>query len=133
MFHILLIGSSFDQILQRLGNFLFTNQIIDCFYTLYKYRFYSNVILSTGEVFNQLDRALHHNLKRKRAKKMPSVATKRVLRKKLKRHFLCYNQKLASLKPSVQLFWKECLKFKTQNMNMICLKKLTSFLMVMDL
>ena len=28
--HILLIGSSFDQILQRLGNFHFTYQIIDC-------------------------------------------------------------------------------------------------------
>ena len=62
-FHILLIGSSFDQILQRLGNFLFTYQIIDCLYTLYNYRFYSNVISSTGEVFNQLDSAVHHNLK----------------------------------------------------------------------
>ena len=61
-FHILLIGSFFDQILQRLGNFQ-AGQIIDCLYTLYKYRFYSNVISSTGEVFNQFDRAVHHNLK----------------------------------------------------------------------
>ena len=30
--HILLIGSSFDQILQRLGNFHFTYQVIDCLY-----------------------------------------------------------------------------------------------------
>ena len=62
-FHILLIGSSFDQILQRLGNFYFTCQIIDCLYTLHKYRFYLNVFLSTGENFNQLDRAVHHNMK----------------------------------------------------------------------
>ena len=60
-FQILLIGSSFDQILQRLGNFLFTYQIIDCLYTLYKYGFYSKVISSTGEAFNQVDRPVHHN------------------------------------------------------------------------
>ena len=72
-FHILLIGSSFDQILQRLGNFLFTYQIIDCLNTLYKYRFYSNVISSTSEVFNQLDRAVHHNLKWKGAEKRGQV------------------------------------------------------------
>ena len=95
-FHILLIGSTFDQLLPRFGNFHFTYQIINCLYTLYKYRFYSNVILSVGEVFNQLDRAVHHNLKWKGAEKMPSVAKKRLLRKKFKCHYLCSNQKLAS-------------------------------------
>ena len=62
-FHILLIGTSFAHILQLLGSFHFTYQIINCLYTLHKYRFYSNVISLTGEVFNQLDRAVHHNLK----------------------------------------------------------------------
>ena len=95
-FHILLIGSSFDQILQRLSNFNFTYRNIDCLYTLYKYSFYSNVISSTGEVFKQLDRAVHHNLKWKGAEEMASVAKKRLLRKKSKCHYLCSNQKLAS-------------------------------------
>ena len=45
---------------------------------------------------NQLDRAVHHNLKWKGAEKMPSVAKKRLLREKFKRHYLCSNQKLAS-------------------------------------
>ena len=75
-FHILLIGSCFDQILQRLGNW--------------------NVISSTGEVFYELDHAVHHNLKWKGAEKRPSVAKKRLLRKKCKLHYLCSNQKLAS-------------------------------------
>ena len=95
-FHILLIGSSFDQILQRLGNFHFTYQIIDCLYTLYKHRFYSNFISSTGEIFNQIERTVHHNFKQKGAEKIPCVAKKRLLRKKFKRHYLCSNQKLAS-------------------------------------
>ena len=95
-FLIILIGSSFDQILQRLDIFLFTYQIIDCIYTLYKYRLYSNVISSIGEVFNQLDRAVHHKLKWKGAEKIPSVAKKRLFRKKFKQHHSCSNQKLAS-------------------------------------
>ena len=69
-FHILLIGSSFDKILLRLGNFHFKIQIIDCLHTMYKnrfYLFYSNVTSSTGEVFHQLDRAVHHNFKAKGA------------------------------------------------------------------
>ena len=103
-FHILLIGSFFDQILQQLGNFQFTDQIIDCLYTLYKSRFYSNVISSTGEVFNQLDRAVHHNLKGKEAEKMPSVEKKRLLGKIFKRHFLCSNQKLASTQTIASAF-----------------------------
>ena len=94
-YHILLIGSTFDQISQRLRNFLFTYQTIDCLYTLYKFRFYSNVISSTGEVFNQLDRAVHHNLKWKGAEKMLKFPKKRLLRQKFKRHYLCSNQKLA--------------------------------------
>ena len=79
-FHKLLIGSSFDQILQRLGNFHFTYQVFDCLYTLFKYKKkYSNVISSTGELFNQLDRAVHDNLKGKGAEKMQSAAKKRLL------------------------------------------------------
>ena len=95
-FNIFLIGSYFDQVLQQLGNFHFTYQIIDCLYTLYKYRVYSNNISYIGEVLNHFDCDVHHNLKWKGAEKMPRVARKRVLRTKLKRHSLCCNQKLAS-------------------------------------
>ena len=109
-FHILLIGSYFDQTLQRLGNSHFTNQIINCLYTLYKYRFYLNVISSTGEVFNQFDRAVHHNLKWKGAEKMPSVAEKRLLHKQFKRHCLCCNQKLASTQTIGSAFVERVLK-----------------------
>ena len=35
-FHLLLIGSSLEQILQKFDKYHFTNQILDCIYTLYK-------------------------------------------------------------------------------------------------
>ena len=87
-FHLVLIRSSLDQILQRLGKHHFTYQTVDCIYTLYIYRLYSNIISSRGEVFNQFSPAVEQNLKCRIPKKLPSVAKKRLLRKKSKRHYL---------------------------------------------
>ena len=95
-FHLVLIGSSLDQILQRLDKYHFTYQIVNCIYTLYKYRFYFNIISSRGEVFNKLNRAVEHNLKCRIPEKLPSVANKRLLRKKFKRPYLSSAQKLES-------------------------------------
>ena len=95
-FHLVLIGSSLDQILQRLDKHHFTYQIVDCIYTLYKHRFYFNIISSRGEVFNQLNRAVEHNLKCRIPEKLPSVAKKRLLRKKFKRQNISSAQMIAS-------------------------------------
>ena len=47
-------------------------------------------------MFNQLRRAVQHNLRWKEAENMPSIAKKRLIRKKFMRHHLFPNQKLAS-------------------------------------
>ena len=94
--HLVLIGSSLGQILQRIDEYPFTYQIVDCIYILYKYKFYSNNISSRGEVFNQLNRSVEHNLKCRIPEKLPSVAKKHLLQKKFKRHYLRSAQKDAS-------------------------------------
>ena len=95
-FHIILIRTSLSQILQRLDKYQYIYQEIDCLYNLYKHRFFSSVVTSSGEVFNQLSCGVQHNLRLKRAEKTPSVSRKRLVRKKFKKHFLSSNQKLAS-------------------------------------
>ena len=95
-FHLVLIGSSLDQTLQRLDKYHLTYQIVDGIYTSYKYRFYSNIISSRGEVFNQLNCAVEHNLKCRIPEKLPGAAKKRLLRKKVIRHYLSSAQKFAS-------------------------------------
>ena len=111
-FQILLIGLSFYQILQRLGNFHFTYQIIDCLYTLYKYRFYSKVISSTWpRCSSQFEQ-----------KKFQVLQRKDCYAKKFKRHYLCSNQKLASTQTIGSAFLERVRKVQTQNMNMICQK-----------
>ena len=100
---------------------------------LYKNRFYSNVISSTGEVFFQLDPAVHHNLKWKEAEKRPSVAKKRLLRKKFKLHYLCSNQKLASTQTIGSAFLDRFRKVQNSKYEHDLLKLIDSFSMVMDL
>ena len=95
-FHLVLIGKFLSQILQRLYKNVYIYEEIDCLYTLFQHVFYSSFVTSSGEIFIQLSRAVQHNLRWKGAEKKPSIAKKRLIRKKLKRHYLCSNQKLAS-------------------------------------
>ena len=118
--HLVLIESSLDQILQRLDKYHFTYQIVDCLYTLYKYRFYFNIISSRGEVFNQSNRAVEHNLNCRIPEKLPSVAKKRQLRKNSKDIISVLLRSLRPLRLLDQLFWKGFEKFKTQSMRLTC-------------
>ena len=93
---MVLRGISLSQIFQRLDKNIYIYQDIDCLYTLFKHRFYSSIVKSSGEMFNQLRRAVQHNLRWKDAKKMHSIAKKRLIRKKFKTHYLCSHQKLVS-------------------------------------
>ena len=127
-FHILLIGSSMDQILQRLDKYQFTYQIVDCIYTLYKYRFYSNIVSSRGEVFNQLNQAVEHNLKCSIPEKLPSFAKKRLLQKKFKRHYLSSVQKLASTQTLGSAFLERIRKIQNSKYESDLLKIVDCFI-----
>ena len=96
VFHLVLIGTSFSQILRRKDNYNYRYQEIDCLYILFKHRFHTSIVTSSGEVFNQLNRAVQHNVRWKGAKKMCSIVKKRLIcKKKFKIHYLSSNQKLA--------------------------------------
>ena len=84
-FYFVLIGISLSQFFQRLDKYvyIYIYQEIECLYTLFKHRFYSSIVTSSGEVFNQLRRAVQHNLRWRGAEKMPSIAKKRLIRKKI--------------------------------------------------
>ena len=55
----------FSQILQRLDKYQYIYQEIDCHYTLYEHGFYSSIVKSSWEVFNQRIWSVQHNLRRK--------------------------------------------------------------------
>ena len=90
-FPLILVGTSFSQILQRLDKYVYMYQEIDCFYTLFKHRFYSSIDTSSGEIFNPFSRAVQQTLRWKGVKKMPSIAKKRLIRNECKSHHLIKN------------------------------------------
>ena len=126
-FHIILIGTSHGQILQRLDKYQYIYQEIDCVYTLYQHRFFSSIVTSNGEVFNQLSCAVQHNLRWKGAEKTPSVSRKRLVRKKFKKHYLSSNQKLASTQTLDSAFLDRIRKVQNSKYESDLFKKIDCF------
>ena len=79
--------------MQKQDKFCFTYQLVDCLYTLFKYRFDRKVVNKNGQVFDNIEQAVRFNQRHQTVEKMPSLAEKRLLRKKYKRHLLSSLQK----------------------------------------
>ena len=82
-YHFFLIGN-IKEWLQKLDAFCFNDQHLDCLYTLFKYRFSSKIVLKSGQLFDNLQRAVHLNQQKRGVDRMPSIPKKRFLRKKIK-------------------------------------------------
>ena len=94
-FHIALLGNV-QELLKKLDTFCFTYQHVHCLYTLFKYRFSGKVIAKSGQVFDNVQRAVDFNLRNKGMDRMPSIAKKRLLRKKYNKHLFSSFQKTKS-------------------------------------
>ena len=90
--HIILIGN-IKELLQKLDAFCFNYQHVDCLYTLFKYRFNGKIVIKSGQLFDYLQRAVHFNQQNRGVERMPSIAKKRLLRKKYEKHLLSSFQK----------------------------------------
>ena len=80
-YHFVLLGN-IQELLKKLDSFCFTYQHVDCLDTLFKYRFSGKVFAKSGQVFDNLQRAVDFNHRNKGVDRMPSIAKKRLLRKK---------------------------------------------------
>ena len=101
--HIILIGNIKD-LLQKLEPFCFNYQHVDCLYTLFEYRFSGKILLKSGQVFDNLQRAVHFNQQSRGVDRMPSIVKKRPLSKKYKKHLLSSVQKTKSTQTSGSVF-----------------------------
>ena len=91
-YHIILIGN-IKELLQKLDVFCFNYQHVDCLYTLFMYHFKDKIVIKSGQIFDNLQRAVHSNQQNIGVKRMPSIAKKRLLKKKYKKHLLRSFQK----------------------------------------
>ena len=86
-YHIILIGNILE-LLEQLDAFCFNYQHVDCLYTLFKYRFSGKIVVKSGKRFDNVQRAVHFNLQNRGVNRVPSIAEKRVLRRKYKKTFV---------------------------------------------
>ena len=63
-YHIILLGNV-QELLKKLDTFCFTYQHVDCLYTLFKYRFSGKVFAKSGQVFDNVQRAVDFNHRKK--------------------------------------------------------------------
>ena len=78
---------------------------------MFKYRFSGKIIAKSGNVFDKVQRAIF-NQRNRAVDKMPSIAKKRLLRKKLKQHFMSALQKKKSTQTSGSVFAEKIEKAK---------------------
>ena len=102
-YHIVLLGNV-QELLKKLNTFCFNYQHVDCLYTIFKYRFSGKVIAKSGQVFDNLQRAVDFNHRNKGVDRMPSIAKKRLLRKKYKKHVFSSFKKTKAKQTSGSVF-----------------------------
>ena len=110
-YHIILLGNV-DELLKKLDTICFYYQQVHCLYTLFKYRFSGKFVVKNGQVFDKLQRADHFNQQNRGVDRMPSIAKKRLLRKKLKNHLFSSFQKIKTTQPSGSMFAERIEKVK---------------------
>ena len=102
-YHILLLGNV-EELLKKLDTFCFTYQHVDCLYTLFKYRFTGKIFAKSGQKFDNVQRAVDFNQRNKGVERMPSIAKKRLLRKKYKKHLFSSFQKTKTTQTGGSVF-----------------------------
>ena len=88
----------------KLDTFCFTYQHVDCLSTLSKYRFSGKVFAKSGQVFDNVQRAVDFNHRNKGVDRMPSIAKKRLFRKIFKKHLFSSFQKTKTTQVNRSVF-----------------------------
>ena len=126
-YHIILIGN-IKELLQKLDAFCFKYQLVDCLYTLFKSRFSGKSVPKTGQLFDNLHRAVQFNHQNRGVERMPSIAKKRLLRKKYKKHLLSSFQRTKSTQTSGSVFADRIERVKKTKFELELIKIVDCFL-----
>ena len=126
-YHILLLANV-EELLKKLDTFCFNYQHVDCLYTLVKCRFSGKVIAKSGQVFDNVQRAVDFNQRNKGVDRMPSIAKKRLLRKKYKKHLFSSFQKTKTTQTSGSVFADRIEKVKKTKFELDLIKLVDCFL-----
>ena len=125
--HILLLGNV-EELLKKLDTLCFAYQHVNCLYTLFKCRFSGKVIAKSGQVFDNVQRAVDFNHRNKGVDRMPSIAKKSLLRKKYKKHLFSSFQKTKTTQTSGSVFAERIERVKKTKFELDLIKIVGCFL-----
>ena len=117
-----------EELLKKLDTFCFTYQHVDCLYTLFKYQFSGKVIAKSGQVFDNGQRAVDFDHRNKGVDRMPTIGTKRLLRKKFEKHLFSSFQKSKSTQTTDSVFAERIEKVKKTKFELELIKRVDCFL-----
>ena len=110
-YHIVLFGNV-QEVLKKLDAICFPYQHFDCLYTHLNNRFSGKVFAKSGQVFDNVQRAVDFNHRNKEVDRMPSIATKRLFRKRYKKRLFSSFQKTRTTPTSGSVFAERSEKVK---------------------
>ena len=126
-YYIVLLGNV-QELLKKLDTFCFTYQHVDCLYTLFKFRFGGKVIAKSGQVFDNVQRAVDFNHGNKGVDRMPSIPKKKLFWKKYKKHLFSSFRKTKTTQTSGSVFAERIEKVKKNKFEFELIKLVDCFL-----
>ena len=126
-YHIILLGNA-DELLKKLDTFCFTYQQVYCLYTLFKYRFSGKVFAKSGQMFDNMQRAVDFNQRNKGVDRMPGIVKKRLLRKMYKKHLFSSFQKTKTTQTCGSVFAERIEQVNTTKFELELIKIVDCFL-----
>ena len=105
-FHILLLGNIL-KLLQKMDPLCIKTQHVDCLYTLFEHRFSGNINAKSGQVFDNVQRAVKFKQRNRGVDRLPSIAKRILLKRKYGKYLLRSFQKTKSKQTSGSVFAEE--------------------------
>ena len=102
-YHIFL-KSDITKLLPKLDAFGFNFRHVDCLYTPFKYQFSGKILVKSGRLFDNEQRAAHFNHQHRGVDRMPRIAKKRLVRKKYEKHLLRSFQRIKPMQTRGSIF-----------------------------
>ena len=126
-YHTVLLGNV-QELLKKLEIFCFIYHYVHCLYTLFRSRFSGKNIAKSGQVSNNVQRAVDFNHRTKGNDRMLSIAKKKLLRKKYKKHLFSSFQKTKTTQTSGSVFAERIGKVKKTKFEFELIKIVDCFL-----
>ena len=115
-YHIILMGGS-KELLQKLDVFCCNCQHVDCLYTLLNNQLSGKNVVKSGQLFDNVPRAIHFNHQNRGIDRIPSIAKQKLLRKNYKNTCWAPSKSLTWRKLRDQCFQTQLNKLKSQTSN----------------